>query len=179
MDPAAEPPANSLAGPLARPSRPSRPRHRLQICAVLVENRLNLGALCRTAEVFRLETLVLTEVAIAQDWAFRQLAASAHHWQPLTACDPALLSRWVGAQQALGYTVLALTRHPQAQCLTQLSFPVKTALILGRELTGIPPEIVAVCDGMVSIPQWGHVESLNVHTAAAIASYEYVKQHPL
>ncbi|MCI5159354.1 MAG: hypothetical protein D3906_13150, partial [Candidatus Electrothrix sp. AUS1_2] len=29
----------------------------------------------------------------------------------------------------------------------------------------------------VSIPQWGHVQSLNVSVAASIVLYEYVRQH--
>ncbi|MBD0336955.1 MAG: RNA methyltransferase [Cyanobacteria bacterium Co-bin13] len=185
----------------------NQPRHALKICAALVENPMNLGALCRTAEVFRLESLVLPDLAIAQDWEFRKLAVSAQHWQPLEACSPAAVGQWIRSQQQLGYAVLALTPHAQACCLTEFAFPRKTALILGRELTGIPDEIMALCVegraqpgqtvkagaaareqpaderggdrpmGAIAIPQFGQVESLNVHTAAAIAIYEYVKQH--
>lgn len=158
---------------------PNPPRHTLRICASLVENPMNLGALCRTAEVFRLESLILPDLAVAMDWEFRRLAASAHHWQPLEACPPDQLLAWIQAQAALGYAVLALTTHPQAYGLPQFPFPPKTVLVLGRELTGIPEEIVQSCAQILAIPQFGRVESLNVHTAAAIAMYEYVKQHPL
>ncbi|HEY9878002.1 MAG TPA: RNA methyltransferase [Leptolyngbyaceae cyanobacterium] len=152
-------------------------RHSLKICASLVENPMNLGALCRTTEVFALESLVLPTLAVAEGWEFRKLAASAHYWQPLEACNPKDLRVWMRAQQQAGYVVLALTAHEQAHCLTHFTFPAKTALILGRELTGIPPEILAGCEGAIAIPQFGQVESLNVHTAAAIAIYEYIRQH--
>jgi tRNA G18 (ribose-2'-O)-methylase SpoU len=157
--------------------------HSLKICASFVENPMNLGALCRTAEVFGLESLVLPDLAIAQSHEFRKLAASAHHWQPLEACPPDQVCEWIEQQRRLDYGVFALTRHPQAHCLAEFVFPQKTALVLGRELTGIPEDVVQTCvqraGGAIAIPQFGRVESLNVHTAAAIAIYEFVKQHAL
>ncbi|HEY9762461.1 MAG TPA: RNA methyltransferase [Trichocoleus sp.] len=153
------------------------PRYSLQICAALVENPMNLGALCRTAEVFALESLVLPTLTVAEAWEFRKISASAHRWQPLQECAPKNLPAWIQVQQQSGYAVLGLTTHEQAHCLTHFTFSRKTVLILGRELTGIPPEILEECEGAIAIPQFGQVESLNVHTAAAIAIYEYIRQH--
>lgn len=56
-------------------------------------------------------------------------------------------------------------------------FPEKTALVLGREREGIPPDILEVLDATVEIPQYGVIRSLNVHVASATALYEYVRQH--
>ena len=152
------------------------PRHSLVVCAALVENPINLGGLCRTAEGFRLESLVLPDLAVTESWAFRKLAASAHRWQPLTACAPDQLIPWIQAQRVAQATVLALTADPQAQPLTCFAFPQRSVLVLGRELTGIPPAVLAHCQEKLTIPQFGQVESLNVQTAAAIAIYEYVRQ---
>jgi tRNA C32,U32 (ribose-2'-O)-methylase TrmJ len=49
-------------------------------------------------------------------------------------------------------------------------------LVLGREKEGIPPEIIALLDATVEIPQLGVIRSLNVHVSGAIAMYEYTKQ---
>ncbi len=153
------------------------PRHNLTLCASLVQNPMNLGALCRTAEVFRLQALVLPSLAIGQDSIFRKVAVSADQWQPMVACAPGDLPTWLRAQQAAGISVLALTQHPTAIPLPQVTFPPQVVLVLGRELTGIPEDIVAQCEGAIAVPQWGQVESLNVHTAAAIATYAYLCQH--
>lgn len=166
---------------------PHSTRHGLVLCASLVENPMNLGAICRTAEVMRLESLVLPNLSLITNWEFRKLAVSAHQWQPLVACPPEQLANWIGTQQHQGYTVLALAPPPASllpppascptpQLLPKVAFPRQTVLVLGRELTGIPSEIVAQCDGAISIPQYGLVDSLNVATAAAIAAYEYVRQ---
>ncbi|HEY9627797.1 MAG TPA: RNA methyltransferase [Coleofasciculaceae cyanobacterium] len=155
------------------------PRQALVVCAALVQSPVNLGGLCRTAEAFRLEALVLADLAIAQTHPFRNLAASAHHWQPLIACAPDALPEWLRQQQQLGYSLIALDANPAALPLTQFVFPQKTVLVLGQELTGIPASLLEICDRTLSIPQAGMVESLNVQTAAAIAIYEYIRQQSL
>ena len=164
-----------MSGDRPAPGDP-RPRQGLVLCASLVENPLNLGGLCRTADALGLAELVLPDLEIATTWPFRQAAASAQRWQPLSACPPEALSLWLQQRRRQGYTLLALTRSPQSRPLWAVDFPRHTVLVLGRELTGIPEAIVACCDGAIAIPQFGQVESLNVHTAGAIAAYGYVQQ---
>ncbi|MEO0537878.1 MAG: RNA methyltransferase [Cyanobacteria bacterium P01_A01_bin.123] len=151
-------------------------RYPLIVCASLVQNPMNLGALCRTVEGFRLASLVLPSQAVIDDWEFRKLAVSAQQWQPLAVCAPASLPKWIQHQQHQGYTVHALTLSPQAEVLSKVIFPQRTVILLGRELTGIPMEIEKLCDRRVVIPQYGQVDSLNVATAGAIAMYEYMRQ---
>ena len=155
-------------------------RFPLIVCASLVQNLANLGGLCRTVEAFRLEGLVLADLASAQTRSFRNLAASAHHWQPLIACPPAALSDWLQDQRQSGYNLVALQAGVDLQAgvapLAQFQFSRQTVLVLGRELTGIPDAIAQQCDRSLAIPQFGQVESLNVQVAGAIAIYEYVRQ---
>ena len=42
-------------------------------------------------------------------------------------------------------------------------------ICLGNEAQGLSSEEIALCNETISIPMWGHAESLNVATAAAIA----------
>ena len=50
------------------------------------------------------------------------------------------------------------------------------ALVFGAEGKGIRPLVRRMCDGAVSIPLAGHVESLNVSVAAALLLYEAARQ---
>ena len=50
------------------------------------------------------------------------------------------------------------------------------ALVLGAEGKGVRPLVRRTCDGVVSIPLAGHVESLNVGVAAAVLLYEARRQ---
>ncbi len=160
----------------ARTQYPTLPRHALVVCATLVENPINLGMLCHTTEAFRLEALVLSDLKLAQDRKFRQGAVATHQWQPLIACAPENLSQWLRQQRQRGYTPIALDLQPHAVPLADMSFPEQAVLVLGRELTGIPPTVAAACDQAVTIPQYGVVQSLNVQTAAALAIYAYIGQ---
>jgi tRNA guanosine-2'-O-methyltransferase len=165
-----------LHSAIARSTYDLLPRHPLIVCASLVQNPANLGGLCRTAEAFRLEALVLADLAIAKTTPFKNLSASTHRWQPLQACPVDRLSDWLMERQQLGYQVIALDANPQAIPMDQFTFAPQTVLLLGQELTGLPQPLLGQCDRIVTIPQYGLVESLNVQTAAAIAMYEYVRQ---
>ena len=50
------------------------------------------------------------------------------------------------------------------------------ALVFGAEGKGVRPLVRRACDGAVSIPLAGQVESLNVSVAAALLLYEAVRQ---
>lgn len=152
--------------------------HDLIVCASLVQNLMNLGGLCRTCEVFGVTELVLPQLSLTESWEFRKLAASGQKWQCIGECPADRLLDWLQAKRDDGYELVALTVQGQPKSLTNYSFKEKTVIVLGRELTGIPADIETICDVAIAIPQYGQVESLNVHTAAAIALYEYRRQHP-
>lgn len=60
-------------------------------------------------------------------------------------------------------------------------FQVKTAenclLIIGGEDYELSKEVLDKCDDVLSIPQFGKVNSLNMSVAAGLVIYEYVRQH--
>lgn len=77
---------------------------------------------------------------------------------------------------AEGYTLYALAPEGTAM-LGAVSFPEKTALILGHEEYGLQfslEEFPAVIP--LSIAQFGQVQSLNVSIAMGMASFEYLRQ---
>lgn len=49
-------------------------------------------------------------------------------------------------------------------------------IVLGAEDTGLSPDVLRMCDSLVSIPILGNVKSLNVSVAAGVLIYEAVKQ---
>lgn len=70
-----------------------------------------------------------------------------------------------------GFTVAALEQTPRSIKLSKFEPPAKVAVILGREVEGIEPEVLELADVALEIPMLGHKESLNVVQAAAIAFY--------
>lgn len=62
------------------------------------------------------------------------------------------------------------------ESLKKFQFRWPLVLVLGSEGKGVRPLIRSLCDSLVSIPQSGGVESLNVSSASAIFLYEIQKQ---
>lgn len=70
-----------------------------------------------------------------------------------------------------GYTVAALEQAEDAKELHRYHPPQRTALIVGRELEGLEPEILQACDIALEIPMLGKKESFNVVQAAAMGLF--------
>ncbi|HTH72082.1 MAG TPA: TrmH family RNA methyltransferase [Candidatus Pristimantibacillus sp.] len=70
-----------------------------------------------------------------------------------------------------GYAVAALEQTDDAHELHKYHPPQKIVLVLGREVEGLEPEVLAVCDLALEIPMFGKKESYNVVQAAAMALY--------
>lgn len=70
-----------------------------------------------------------------------------------------------------GYSLVALEQADNSTMLEDFEPPKKLALILGREVKGIEPEVLAKVDQIVEIPMFGKKESFNVVIAAAMAIY--------
>jgi tRNA G18 (ribose-2'-O)-methylase SpoU len=49
------------------------------------------------------------------------------------------------------------------------------AFIFGNEVDGVDQNVIALCDGVIEIPQWGMKHSLNISVAAAIVLWEFVR----
>jgi len=73
--------------------------------------------------------------------------------------------------RADGYAVMAVEQSDTSIALPHFVVPQKIALLVGREVEGMEPEILAACDGALEIPMFGHKESFNVVQAAAMALY--------
>lgn len=76
------------------------------------------------------------------------------------------------ALQAEGYTIAALEQSAQSIRLPDYNPPAKIAVLLGREVEGISPELLATIPIHLEIPMFGHKESFNVVQAAAMVLYQ-------
>lgn len=66
--------------------------------------------------------------------------------------------------------------HLDGDCLYDVHFPRRTALLIGNEGNGLCREVAATADRLLRIPMEGSVESLNAAVSAGILSYEVLRQ---
>ena len=87
----------------------------------------------------------------------------------------------VTALKERGYKVYAIEQTEGSISLEQFKelYPnVKDeilAFVFGNEVVGVSEEVIAACDGVIEIPQWGMKHSLNISVAAAIVLWEFVR----
>jgi RNA methyltransferase, TrmH family len=120
----------------------------------------NVGTLIRTADAFG-AALALSE-GCADPTGPKALRASAG------AIFRVPLGRF---EEPVGRRV-ALVAH-RDNTLHELEPAERVVFVLGAEREGLPDEVVAACDAVVSIPIAETAESLNVAVAGAIALYEW------
>lgn len=71
-----------------------------------------------------------------------------------------------------GYIIAGLEQATTSVPLNMYHAPEKIALLLGREVEGIDPEILSGLDVVLEIPMFGNKESFNVVQATAMALFQ-------
>jgi 23S rRNA (guanosine2251-2'-O)-methyltransferase len=74
-----------------------------------------------------------------------------------------------------GYTLYALEQDANSIPYTMTGDVKKKVLLVGNEVTGVPKELLLLCDAILEIPMHGSKNSLNVSVATGIALYELQK----
>ncbi len=87
--------------------------------------------------------------------------------------------RAVNYLKSQGMKIVCLETSSNAVPLFDYHFSPNTCLVFGNEENGISETVLKGADDVVKIPQYGIKESLNVASAAAIAIYEFRRQHKI
>ena len=151
----------------------------LVVVASLIDKAPNLGGLCRTCEIFGVQTLVLSNAHVIEDAQFKSLSVSAAKWMNIEEVRMSELRSYLESMRHEGYTLVGVEQTANSETLTRYHFPHKTLLLLGHEKEGIPVELIQMLDVCVEIPQVGVIRSLNVHVSGALLVWEYTRQRLL
>jgi tRNA G18 (ribose-2'-O)-methylase SpoU len=130
----------------------------------------NVGKIFRSAEAFGAAAVHLVNIPpfdpAPAKGSFRKVPASFH--DTFADCYAVL--------HAQGYTFFLLD-PAGATSLCSSTMPGKSAFVLGHEEFGFSFDVEDYADlRMLTIPQFGSVQSLNVSIAASVVMYEYVRQ---
>ena len=139
-----------------------------------VQDPRNLGAVCRSAEFAGAAGVIVPERRSAAVTA-ATCKASAGAVEHLQVAHVRNLADWLGDAKAAGFWIWGADAGAKAAAWdTDLEGP--TVLVLGGEGKGLRPRVAASCDGLISLPQRGLVESLNVSAAATALLFEALRQ---
>lgn len=140
-----------------------------------IRSTYNVGAMFRTSDGAGIDKLYLCGITTTPDnLKIKKTALGAeisvpweHSWSVVDVAN--------GLKKA-GFMIVALEGGNSAVNLFEALPGMRNddrplALVVGNEVSGVDPEVIALCDQTVFIPMEGVKESLNVAVAFGIAAY--------
>jgi 23S rRNA (guanosine2251-2'-O)-methyltransferase len=134
----------------------------------------NFGAIARTCDCAGVDAIIIpsrNSVSVNAD-AMKTSAGALH---TLPVCREQSLTNTIKYLKQCGFRIVGATEKGTYN-YTRANYTDPVCIIMGAEDTGIPAEHLVLCDEWIVIPQFGHIQSLNVSVAAGILIYEAVRQ---
>jgi 23S rRNA (guanosine2251-2'-O)-methyltransferase len=130
----------------------------------------NLGAILRSAAAAAVDGVVLPErrSAAVNETVIRASAGTAGR---VPVCRVVNLGRALDELKDAGTWIYGLAAGEDSHSYLEEPFDRATVLVLGAEGEGLHQKIRERCDGLLSIPMPGGIESLNVSAAAAVTMF--------
>lgn len=133
----------------------------------------NFGAILRVADGFAVDLVVIPEhESVGVTPAAVKASAGASEWVKVSVVTN--LARTIETLKEKGFWVYAAAADGDRA--DKIDFTGKVALVMGSEGKGVRKNVLDHSDRKVSIPMFGHVDSFNVASAAAVLCYEVVRQ---
>jgi len=136
-----------------------------------VEGDFNIGTVMRSANFFGAKEFFY--------WGRKRFdkrsTVGVHHYTTVKFLDDIENIRSLKEK----YTLVALENNvsnPMSLSRFDWQTPLPPCIIVGEECNGIPQEVLALCDHIVEIPNFGSVRSINVGSAASLAMYDYLSK---
>lgn len=154
-------------------------RHPVSIAVFGSDNYFNAGAIIRTAHIFLVREIILVDMPKF----YEKATMGTHKWENITHMSLAdFESRMSYYSSADNRVVVAFERRPELETKSLLNFkyPENPILCFGCEKTGLPDSIIELArqhewigGGVVSIPQYGLQNDMNLANAVSIGIYDW------
>ena len=139
-----------------------------------LEDPQNVGALLRTADAVGIHGVIIPNrrsVNITPTVVKASAGASEH----LFIAQVTNLAQTLQSLKKQDVWVVGIEQESSAQVLHQADLNMPLVLVLGNEGKGLTRLVKEICDLLIAIPMVGHIASLNVSVAGALALYEVLR----
>ncbi len=146
-------------------------RHALHIAVENLERDFSMGTIVRNANAFNVE---MVHVVGRKQWNKRGAMSTDLY---MNVCYHKTIDDFiksVGNRQLIG-----IDNIEGSVPLHSFELPKDAVLVFGSEKSGLSAEMVAACQSIVEIEQFGSTRSINVGVASGIAMYAWLQQHAL
>lgn len=130
----------------------------------------NLGAILRSADQFGVDLAMIPERRSVQaNETVVKVSSGAAQYVNIAVVTN--LTREIKVLKDNGFWIYGADMAGEDSY--SVSFPSRTAFVMGSEGSGMSQLVRKNCDHIISIPMQGHIDSLNVSVAAGILLYEF------
>jgi len=156
------------------PSREVAQIKNLGLALETIQDPANIGAIVRSAVAVGIDGMLVSSDSVDLTNP-KIIRATAGQWFRCTMQTSTDIADDIRQLRSQGIKVIAtLANAPKTYW--DYDFRQPTLILLGNEGNGLSPELIALADESVSIPQSDRVESLNVAICAALLLYEAKRQ---
>jgi tRNA (guanosine-2'-O-)-methyltransferase len=152
-------------------------RHRQTDLTVVMENihdPHNVSAILRSCDAAGLMSVQLIYTDTEFPDIGKKSSASAKKWVERKKFKS--VKKCYDKLHEEGYTIYATHLEGSAKSLYAVDMTKKTAIVVGNEHEGVSSEAAQLADGIIQIPMFGMIRSLNVSVATAVILFEAVRQ---
>lgn len=152
-------------------------RHRQPDLTVVMENvhdPHNVSAMLRSCDAAGVMEVQLLYTIEQFPKIGKKSSASAAKWVERRKFKS--VSECYAALRGEGFRIYATRLGEQAKSIYEVDLTQKVAVVFGNEHRGVSDETADQADGMIQIPMFGMIQSLNVSVACAIILYEALRQ---
>ncbi len=135
------------------------------------EHDFNIGSMVRTANAFNVGGV---HIVGRRRWNRRGAMVTDRYLHVHHHPDEADLLGWLAERDIVA---IGVDNLPGSVPLETTELPKNCCLVFGSEGPGLTDDMVAGCQRLVAITQYGSTRSLNAGAAAAIAMYHWSLQH--
>jgi tRNA G18 (ribose-2'-O)-methylase SpoU len=147
-----------------------RHRHRLHVAIQNWEHDFNIGSMVRTANAFNVAGV---HIIGRRRWNRRGAMVTDRYLTVHHHADVADFARWLNDA---AYSAVGVDNLTGSVPLETTELARDVCLVFGSEGPGLSDELVAICDQLVAITQYGSTRSINAGAAAAIAMYHWARR---
>lgn len=146
-------------------------RQPLQIAIENIERDFNAGTIVRTANAFNVDTI---HIVGRRQWNKRGAMATDLYMNVQYHASVEDFKKAVHDRAIIG-----IDNIDGSVPLGGFTLPSNAVLVFGSEGPGLSQEMIAACQAIVAIEQFGSTRSVNVGVAAGIAMYAWLQQNAL
>ncbi len=138
-----------------------------------IEDPHNLGAIIRTAEATGVHGIIIPKRrSVTVNFTVAKASSGALEYMNISKVTN--ISDTIDFLKENGFWIYGADMDGESWCQTDYTSP--TAIVIGSEGHGISRLVKSKCDGIISMPMCGKINSLNASVAAGVIMYEVFRQ---